>query len=237
MRSMRSSKRSSRGRKRVAARPTATRRRLVSLIKRVAVKTAEPKERHAPFGKTEVYHNAFYSGTVLNTGFVWQLNASNLMPQQGTQDFQRVGDQIMMSGFKVKLLMGQKADRPNVNWRWMVLVVPKGSSITYANWFTATTNNVMLDDANKDFVRTIKAGVWRPNEAGLVGGSADEYTFTKKLWIPYKKTIKFGPALAATTHNDDDVYLVIMAYDAFGSLQTDNIGYIEGSQTIHYRDP
>ena len=234
-RSMRKSKRVT-GRKRRAP-ASVGRRNLVKLIKRTVLKKVEGKEKHVDMGKNEVYHNCFYSGTPINTGLVWPLNASTVMPTQGVSENQRVGDQIYMSGYKIKMLIGQKADRPNINWRWLVVSVPKGSGITYANWFKALTSNILLDDVNSDFVKTHASGIWRPNEAGLVGGLADEYTFTKKLWIPYKKLLKYGPGDGVNTHNDNDLYFVLMAYDAFGSLITDNIGYVQSSSTLYYRDP
>lgn len=216
---------------------TASRRRLLTLIKKTVMKKTELKEKFQNAGKTEIYHNCFYSGTPINTGFVWPMNDSTLMPTQGVAENQRVGDEIYISGFKVRVLIGQKADRPNVNWRYFVLLVPKGSPVTYANWFTLNTGNVMLDDPNRDFVKVLKTGVWRPNEAGLVGGSADEYTFTKRMYIPYKKHLKFGSANGAVTHNDDDLHFVLMGYDAFGSLVSDNIGYVQFGASMVYRDP
>lgn len=234
---MRSSKKRASSRTSRKRRAPATRRRLVALIKKTVMKKTELKEKTQNAGKTEVYHNCFYSGQSASTGFVWPLNSSNLMPTQGTADDQRVGDEIEIVGFKLRFLIGQKADRPNVNWRFNVLSVPKGSSITYANWYQVVTSNVLLDDPNRDFVKTLKSDLWRPNEAGLVGGQADEYTFTKKMWLPYKKHLKFGPAGGATTHNDDDLYIILMAYDAFGALPTDNIGYVQMAAIMCYRDP
>lgn len=222
--------------KRKYSRSTA-RRRLVKIIKRTVLKKTELKQKFQNAGKTEIYHNCFYSGTSINTGLVWPLLDSALMPTQGAADNQRIGDEIYISGFKIRLLIGQKADRPNVNWRYFILSVPKGSSITYANWFVSNTGNVMLDDTNRDFVKLHKSGIWRPNEAGLVGGSADEYTFTKRMWLPFKKHLKFGPASGANTHNSDDLYFVLVAYDAFGSLTTDNIGYVQLGADMCYRDP
>lgn len=212
------------------------RRRLTKLIKRVVMKKTEPKCKRANFGKGEMYHNAFYSA-VGPSGYVAKMNDSAIMPLQGAGDNQRIGDQINFTGYKLKILMGQKGDRPNVSFRWFVLKVPKGSSITYADWFIATTGNILLDDPNPDFVKTLASGLWRPNEAGLSATGNDEYTFAKRLWIPYKKVVKFGPADGATTHNDDDVYLVIMAYDAFGTAVTDNIAYAQVGIELHYRDP
>lgn len=213
------------------------RRKLVTLIKRTILKKAELKEKFTAVGKTDIYHNCFYNGTGVSSGLVIHLNNANFMPTQGVGDNQRVGDEINMSGYKLRMLLGQQADRPNVNWRWFLLSVPKGTTISYANWFEATTSNVLLDQPNRDFVKVLKRGYWRPNEAGLAGGGGDEYTFTKQLWLPYKKLLKFGPGQGATTHNDDDLYFSLMGYDAFGTLITDIVGYVQTMVVLSYRDP
>lgn len=214
-----------------------TRRKLVALIKKTVVKKAEPKEKATVVGQTQLFHNCFYNVLGTNSGMITHLNNGIFLPAQGTGDNQRVGDQIDFTGWKIRLLIGQKADRPNVNFRYIVFKVPKGSSITYANWFKATSNNVMLDDPNLDFVKVIQSGFWRPNDAGLGGTGGDEFTFTKRLWIPYKKNLKFGPADAAVTHNDEDIYFSLMCYDAYGSLEADNVAYAQAVVTAHYRDP
>jgi hypothetical protein len=210
------------------------RRKLVSLIKRTVLKKAESKEKTVAYDKKEVYHNSFHGGPA--EGLVILMNSGS-MPTQGVSDSQRVGDEIYSSGYKIKLLFGQKADRPNVTFRYLVVTVPKGSTITYANWFKNITGNVLLDDPNRDFVKVHASGFWRPNEAGLANTGGDEYTFVKQMWVPYKKKVRFGPGDGVITHNDDDLYLVVMAYDAFGTLQADNIAYIQTALSYYYRDP
>lgn len=216
---------------------TTGRRRLMTLIKKAVIKKAEPKEKSVLFGKKELYHNSFYDPLGVQGGLVLLLNSGNVLPTQGVGDNQRVGDQINMTGWKLRMLIGQKSDRPNVSFAYHVLGVPKGSTITYGNWFNFSQTNVLLAEPNRDFVTTYGAGLWRPNEAGLAGSGGDEYTFVKKLWIPYRKVLKFGPADAAVTHNDQDIYFIVMAYDAYGSLASDNIAYIETQCSFFYRDP
>jgi len=221
----------------MSKRRTSSRTRLVSLIKRTVLKKAEQKEKQVAFEKVEMYHNCFWNGgATLSSGLIIKMN-SGVLPTQGVGDNQRVGDEIYLSGFKWKFLIGQKADRPNVTFRYAVVTVPKGSAVVYNDWFKNVIGNVMLDDFNRDFVKVHATGLWRPNEAGLAGTGGDEYTFVKQLWIPYKKKLKFGPADGAITHNDDDLYLTIMAYDAFGTLITDNIAYIVPLLQCYYRDP
>lgn len=213
-------------------RPTNSRARLTKLIKSVVMRKAEPKVKRANFGKMELNHNTFTVG-----GGVMLLNDATLMPTQGVGDNQRVGDQINITAFKIKALFGQKGDRPNVSFRYWVLSAPKGTSPTYANFFINITGNILLDDPNMDTVTVLKTGIMRPNEAGLAATGNDEYTFAKRWWLPYKKLLKFGPGDAAVTHNDNDIYLIVIPYDAFGSLGTDNIAYMQASVEIYYKDP
>ena len=202
------------------------------------MRTCEPKTKTANFNKGEIYHNCFYNGGgVTLTGYVSHINVSTLMPTIGVLDSQRVGDQINISQFRLKMLVGQKADRPNVNFRYLVLSVPKGSPISYGDWFINTTSNILLDDPNPDFVKVLKQGFWRPNQASLISTGTKEYTFPKRITIPYKKLLKFGPADGAITHNDNDLYFILMAYDAFGTQSADNIAYCTMSLEMSYRDP
>lgn len=204
---------------------------MTALIKRTVLRVSEPKCYRSQLGQVELFHNTFG----VSSWFL--LNSSSRMPTSGTSDTQRVGDQINISSFRMRMLIGQKADRPNVTFRWLVVSVPKGSTPLYTSWFIATTSNVLLDDPNKDFLKVHKQGIWRPNEAGLSGTGGDEYTFVKTLTVPYKKLLKFGPADNATSHNDDDLYFIIMAYDAYGSLQSDNIAYVQCALDMNYKDP
>ena len=207
---------------------TASAKRLRTIIKRTVLKVAEPKERTTLIDKIEMYHNVF---TTVH------LNTAGNMPSQGTQEVQRVGDQINTSGFMIRALFGQKTDRPNVTFRWFIVKVPKGSTYTYANWFRNITSNVMLDNINTDFCKVLKQGTMRPNEAGLGATGGDEYTFVRKYFVPYKKLLKFGPADGSQTHNDEDIYLLIAPYDAFGSLVSDNVAYMQAAFTLYYKDP
>lgn len=178
-------------------------------------------------------HNSFDTG-----GYLLRLNADAYYPTQGVAQNQRVGDEIMMSGISLKIFIGQKADRPNVTFRWAVISLPRGAIINYSSCFKGGTGNVLLDDFNKDYCTVKKSGVWRPNQAALSATGGREYTFVKSLFIPYKRKTKFGPADGAAVHLEPvDLWFVMMAYDAYGSLITDNIAYAQSMITVYYRDP
>lgn len=202
-------------------------KRIAKIAKRVVMKTAEPKHVSYTFGKAELYHNTFYMG---------KINDAVCMPDPGTQDNNRIGDQINISGFKLRIMLGQKADRPNVTFKIYVVRVPKGSSYNYSQWFENMTNNVLLDSPNTDFIKVLHSSTWKPHD-GSMDNATDEYVYSRTLWIPYKHKLKFGPANGAETHNDNDIYFMYAPFDAYGTLITDNIAYIEYVSTMHYRDP
>lgn len=190
---------------------------------------AEPKHINYSFGKIELYHNSHYS---------FKLNDPNYMPTQGTGDYQRIGDQMEMGGIMLRMALGQKSDRPNVRWRWGVVKLPKGSSTTYSVLWDNVTGNTMLDPWNSDSVKLIKSGWWQMQLTSLeVGETPKEQTHFKKMFINYKRKIKFQPLSGNTTHDDGDLYFIIVAYDTFGTLTTDNICWIQPTQTIYFKDP
>lgn len=202
--------------------------KMYQVAKRVVMKRAEPKSKIQLGGKTEVYHNTVYQ---------WLLNDYTNMPVMGAAQNQRVGDQINISGWKLRMVLGQKSTRANVTWKFWIVKVPKGSTYNYNDWFRNIVSNVLLDPINTDYVKVLKSWTWKPYTGYIHGGTAAEITYPYMSWIPYRKQLKFGPSDNSTSHNDDDVYLMGAAYDAWGTLLTDNIGYVGLSTVMHYRDP
>lgn len=213
--------------------PPITNAGVKKLITGMIFKKAEPKQVDLSFGKTELYHNTFNS---------FLINQPNTMPGNGGNDSQRIGDQINVSGFYLRLLCGQKATRPNCTWKFFIIQVPKGGSVAYNTVFDNVSGNVLLDNINKDKVKvlkqfTLKKAVPQTNlHVDDVLHYTREMTFPVKIWIPHKKLYKFD-INNGTTHNNNDIYLITMVYDAYGTLTTDNIAYQQLVSTMYYKDP
>lgn len=197
-------------------------------VKKVIMKTAESKHLNYSFGKVEVFHNSFMPFHITN---------SAIMPIMGIGPDQRIGDQISVGGFMLRMMLGQKSDRPNVNWKWYIMRVNKGVVYAYNTWFENVINNCLLDPPNKDYVTVLKSGNFKHTVTSLeVGESAKEQTYSKKIWIPYKKTYRFGPGNGAQAHNDHELYFIVAPFDAYGTLLSDNIGYVQCMRTMYYKD-
>lgn len=205
----------------------------------------EPKYKLHNFGKAELYHNGGSpaSGRIGNFFF---LNGADQMPAQGTADNQRNGDRIYASGYALRMLFGQKYDRPNVTFKVYVLQVRAGATVNIDTMFESNTGNILLDTPNNEACKVIASKTYKPLrsamlalDAGLISGNdvTKEYTFARKLWIPRKKEYKFTSTSAIAMSNDDNIVLAVFAYDAYGTLIEDNIAYVQIWQKFAYRDP
>jgi hypothetical protein len=119
----------------------------------------------------------------------------------------------------------------------MLTTVNQSQGISHTSFFHSITDNIMLDELNKDYCKVIGEGWFHPNVTGIGGTGGDEFTFTKRMWIPHKKTYKFGPVDGTTKDNQHDLYFSVLCYDAFGSVITDNIAYFQAFSELQYKDP
>lgn len=206
-----------------------SRKRSVRRVQRIALGLFEQKRLFYPLAKTELYHNTGAAGIVA----FWNLNGTGAMPSHGMTDADRIGDNIFVTGYSIKLLLGQKQDRPNVTFKIMVVEAPASNyTNTYSNIFVANTGNCLLDTVNTERYRVKYSKTIHKKWDGDVG---KECTFPVKIWIPDGKFYRFR-ASNDKNHDNDYLSVIIMAYDAYGSLLTDNIAYFQGGQVTYFRD-
>jgi hypothetical protein len=89
-----------------------TKKSFAKRVKKVIARTCETKCRPISWNKVEIFHDVFSSTQILH------LNGTGVMPAPGIPQVQRNGDVINTTGYKMHLLIGQKGDHPNVNFRW-----------------------------------------------------------------------------------------------------------------------
>lgn len=213
---------------------------MVALIKKTVLKQNETKNIYSDLGKVELYHNAGSpaSGRInhITVGFDSSVN----MPSQGVSDIQRIGDSIILRGIKVRLMLGHKKDRTNVQFK-IVVIRCEASNYpnTIAQMWDNQTGNIMLDSLNTDRFKV----VYNKN----IKSFGDQYVFSDtailrektlfhKFYIPLNKTIKFT-ADGGKDYNGPKHYLFVYAYDAYGTLITDNIAYFQAYSNLYYKDP
>lgn len=217
--------------------PTTNQSKLVRLIKSITTKQMETKTRNVCLGKTELYHN-----TYTNLGNPFALS----YPTEGTGDDERIGDSILQRGIKFRMLIGQKKDRPNVSFKIWLLQVPKGQAFTTGQLFENTCGNVLLDSTNPDrvkviFHRTLKKNYPNAFERGSSGSgqyASGEITYPYSFYLRRPKKITFTADNGIDPgYSDYDYFLTIACFDAYGTLLTDNISYVQTFCKYYYKDP
>jgi hypothetical protein len=235
-------KKSSKGKRgyRKSSAKSAKTKSLISLIKKVSLKQNELKYVDTDHGKTELYHNVHNDFGIIATSFG---------PEQGDGDQQRIGNEINLSGIKLTLMFYSKMDRPNTKFRLIVYSAPYNSSkpnLAYNNLFDNVTGNVMIDSMDKDAVKVHKNMLIYPKNvsANLTAfpefEANKEVTSFRKVWIPYRTKVRYADNTgsgASTELTNRSFYVLVMAYDTYGTLSSDNIGAVQCWQRFYYRDP
>jgi hypothetical protein len=201
---------------------------------------SEPKHKTYDHGKIELYHNAGSpaSGRLLPTAL--EPIQAACMPTQGVGDNQRNGDQIYSTGVAVHMLLGQKKDRMNVTFRILVLKCTSDRKPVFLSALMEdTTANILLDSANTDigtivYQKFVKKNI-TPQLASVIAQER-EFTHAHKFWLPMKKLVKFSQD-SDTSFSGPKFYIYVFAYDAYGTLITDNIAYVQTWSKFYYRDP
>lgn len=202
------------------------------LIRKIVLKTSETKYKTLSLPKQELYHNLLHNfGTNLVSSF----------PLQGDTDASRNGDEIYATGMMVRMMFGQKLDRPNVTYKvWVVGYNDNSQDLTtYGNFLHNTTGNVLLDSVQTKRYKILKSLTLKSRGTSMeVGEAGKEFIRTAKFWLPIKKKIKFIKDDSNSSSNYyPHINIIVSPYDAYGTLNTDNIGYAQASATLYYKDP
>jgi len=213
--------------------------RQAKAVKKIAKATAMTIPEKKVFGRNEensqLYHNKpFYVSSLLAC-------------KQGTFDANdqstslvRIGDEIYLRNINVRLWLSNKNDRPNVMYKcalfWYDSEATLADTLVY---FTQT--NKMLDRYNNEQIsiidqQTIFSGPSYTTGVASDAGSAKEHSYLCTLKGRWKmKKIKYdeGGAVPKTRN----IAFVVACYDAFGTLQTDNIASFAHNYTVTFQDP
>lgn len=168
----------------------------------------------------------------------------------------RIGDEILLKEFETKFWLSNKSDRPNVMIRITTFWYPNRNGAppnpadVYYNG--ATTTNTMIAGINREVVSVIsdKYVFSAENYANtpvagafplfaVPGRERSSLRNIRKNWK--MKRIKFldtgtGTIGAGSLPKAKDIYVCITAYDAYGTLTTDNIASYALNYHMNFKD-
>jgi len=152
----------------------------------------------------------------------------------------RIGDEIVLKNINVRLWVSNKNDRPNVMYKCYLFWYDPDASLSDTYCFFSQQNK-MLDRINNEVVsvidsKTIFSGPSYSTGVSSVSGSAKERSQLCTLNGSYKgKKIKYDEG--GTVPKFKTIGLCVVCYDAYGTLQTDNIASYAYNATVTFIDP
>jgi len=215
-------------------------KKLVKLIRKIALKGCETKNTHVIVENNNLFHNSQYIvngllATTYGTGDDNSgLSANNV----------RLGDQVIARGLSIKLWFANKLDRPNVMYK--IIIFRYQSNDNPSDIFLSqSTTNIMLRDfdtekysiiAQKTFNLQIGASGTFPVGTDATKWSEKEAHRYVKFYIPLKnKQIKYNNNSQIPKFKN--IGFMVAPYDSYGTLTTDNIASFAYNYKFYFKDP
>lgn len=211
-------------------------------VRKIAKKVAMSLPERKVFGfldeNIQLFHNkSDYKGNFLECK---QGVADPNDLQASNTRLARIGDEFLLRECNIRLWLSNKNDRPNVMYKCFMFWYD--SNVTLADtvvWFTQ--QNKMLDRINNEQIsiidqQTIFSGPSYTTGVASDPGSAKEHSYLctlKGRWKGRKITYDEG----GTVPKKRTIGMAVVCYDAYGTLQTDNIASYAYNAKIVIQDP
>jgi len=154
----------------------------------------------------------------------------------GVKQTVRIGDRVKLKNINMRFWLSNKLDRPNVMYKGVFFWYPVdlGSAITDADVYM-TAQNKMLDRYNFKRIKIIDTFIVKSTNNYAVDANNHEHSYLATLNKSYKsKYIQFETNSAKAKGWELGYSLV--AYDAYGTLQTDNIASYAVNSQLTFED-
>lgn len=176
----------------------------------------------------------------------WELwndvGSPSFMPAQGLGDGNRIGDEIYVTGIRIRGQFEMPQDRRNAKIKlWFVQWDnQQGDPAIQANFQHNTSGNTFIDPIQTKRYPGIKyLGMHQLRATDQTTGTQDKTLFFNK-WIPIYRKVSFKEdgSLACVAGLKTYGSLVATAYDTYSTFQTDTVvSRGEITATVYYKDP
>lgn len=215
--------------------------RLVRLIKKVSLKSAETKNTHQISENNDLNHNTQYLTT--NLLYTRQGISDN---NTGTSSYSsRIGDEVIARGLQFKLWFATKKDRPNVMFKIVVFKYFSQSTPPTTIFKSQGSSNLMIRDLDTERLKILKVKMFNLNiqtalgdtvAAAWTSGQREAHKYMK-IYIPLKNAKIKYIADDSGTPAKYDIGIAVMAYDSYGTLTTDTIATYAINTKFYFKDP
>jgi len=212
---------------------------LVSLIKKISLKTTETKHTHNIGENQQLNHN---TPTVFGTQLKTEISVND--NNTGTSNFLcRVGDEVIARGISFKFWFANKLDRPNVMYKIVIFKYKSGTTLaSTAPYYSQGSTNIMIRDLDTEQYKILKVLTFNlqtnAQKIVTVGGAlvGAEGHRAVSVYIPMKN-MKIKYENQSTVPRFFDLAYSITAYDSYGTAASDNIASFAVNAKFYFKDP
>jgi hypothetical protein len=221
--------------RRARARPIKS---LVSQIKSISLGQCETKTAGQYENSIDLYHNlTHYVKNLLSTKQDVTANPG------ATEAANRIGNEVVARGLKIKLQFISDPKRPNQNVRYFVFRYEANEPLTDAAFWAGpagagATMNRMLDHPDTRNVTILKTGlVQNRNKLPSDADTGVVNNIYRDIWIPLNNRKVRYDANNSDVPKYTTIGMCFVAYDANNTLQTDILQYLGYSTRFYFKDP
>lgn len=212
---------------------------LNQMVKKAIMRKFETKMHLIAYQNINLYHD---SGTVAG-GTAVAVDANLLRTNVGTTQFTRIGDKVRSMSLEFRLWLSNKLDRPNVMYRVLVLSadnedIPSGTQVTDL-FFPHSTGNKMVGQINTDKFRVHKDLIVQPFAGDYsleLNATNKEHSRLVKFNVSTNKDLVYKTDGSTVPSGRNNYALFVFPYDAWGTLNTDNIASFAVTITHRFKD-
>lgn len=146
----------------------------------------------------------------------------------------RIGDQLSLKNCNIRFWLSNKLDRPNVMYKGVLFWLRAGIAPTDAIVYQ-TQMNKMLDRYNDKDIRIVDKFIVKSTNNYAVDANNHEHSYLATLNKSYKnKKITYDGLTGLP--KGWDLCFALVCYDAYGTLQTDNISSFAFNSKVTFQD-
>lgn len=214
------------------------RKPLAKMMQAISLKQCETKTASQYENSVDLFHNqTHYVTNLLRCGQAVTANPGT------TELNNRIGNEVVARGLKIKLQFISDPKRPNMNVRYFVFRYEGRETPTDANFWVGPGGaggnmNRMLDHADTRNVTILKTGlVQNRNKLPIDADAGTVNNIYRDIWIPMKNKKITYDANNSSLPKYTTIGMAFVAYDANNTLQTDIIQYLGYSTRFYFKDP
>ena len=205
-----------------------------AIAKQTVRKASETKTVGKLLENVQLFHNkALYKGALLANG------QGVTDPDNFSTNQARIGDELYLTNVNVRFWLSNKNDRPNVMYKLFLYWYDTGAQLDDQLCFF-TQSNKMIDRINSENIgiidqKTIFSGPSYTTGVASDAGSAKEHSQLCTLNGSWKgKKIVYDQG--APSPSKRDIGFCVVCYDAYGTLQTDNIASLAYNYVMRFKE-